>query len=173
MVTLEPWKGPSYTRRNLPFAIGVGGGAQARRRTTIHPEEVEDTVSTSWEEVETQLDKLEYQDSFEEVGDNFDIFQPAPKETKSYQSSFSLDCEDMASPYGSSGEWSVTRFSSTAGTIEIEDFEMEFTMWYEFQKSRNKFPSIHIWCGGRCLGAWKGSYCQIIESFRLQISLRF
>ena len=84
VVTLEPWKGPNYTRQNTVFAIGAGGGAQARGRTLVHPVEVEDTVTTSWEEVETQLDRLEYQDSFEEVEDNFDVFQPEPQETKPY-----------------------------------------------------------------------------------------
>jgi hypothetical protein len=57
-----------------------------------------------------------------------DIIQPAPKEKKPYQSSFSFDCEDMASPYGSDGEWDVRQFSSTAGTIEVGDFKREFTM---------------------------------------------
>ena len=99
--------------------------------------EVEDTVTTSREEVETQLDRLEYQDSFEEVEDNFDVFQLVPQETKPYQSSFSLDCEDMASPYGSGGEQSVPCFSTIADTIEVEDFKREFTMWCELQKSCN------------------------------------
>jgi hypothetical protein len=43
----------------------------------------------------------------------------------------------MASPYGSGGERDVRRFSSAAGTIEVEDFKKEFTMWCEIQKSRN------------------------------------
>jgi hypothetical protein len=42
----------------------------------------------------------------------------------------------MASPYGG-GERGVRRFSGTAGTIEVEDFKREFTMWCELQKSRN------------------------------------
>ena len=84
VVTLEPWKGPSYTRWNTSFAVGAGGGVQGRGKTTTHPMEVEDTVSILWEEVESQLDGLEYEDSFEEIEDNFDAFQPARKETKPF-----------------------------------------------------------------------------------------
>jgi hypothetical protein len=36
----------------------------------------------------------------------------------------------MASPYGG-GERGVQRFSGAAGTIEVEGFKREFTMWYE------------------------------------------
>ena len=112
VVTLEPWKGPSYTRQNTPFAVGIGGRAQARRRTIAQPVEVEETVLVLWEEIESQLDGLEYEDSFEEVEDNFDAYQPAPTETMPYQSSFSFDCEDMASPYGSGGERGVSEHGS-------------------------------------------------------------
>ena len=89
---------------------------------------------------------MEYQDSFEEVEDNFDVFQPILQETKPYHSFFFLDCEDMASLYGSGGECSVRRFSGAAGTIEVEDFEMELTMWCELQKSRNPtFNPYMVW----------------------------
>jgi hypothetical protein len=65
----------------------------------------------------------------------------------------------------------VRRFSGAAGTIEVEDFKREFTMWCELQKSRN--PNLTpTWCGGRCLGAWKGPHWQIMENLRLRISLR-
>jgi hypothetical protein len=37
----------------------------------------------------------------------------------------------MASPYGSGGERGVQRFSGTIGTIEVDDFKKEFTMWCE------------------------------------------
>jgi hypothetical protein len=32
VVTLEPLKGPGYTRRNTLFAVGIGGGTPARNR---------------------------------------------------------------------------------------------------------------------------------------------
>ena len=39
----------------------------------------------------------------------------------------------MASPYGGGGvENGVQHFSSVVGTIEVDDFKKEFTMWYEF-----------------------------------------
>jgi hypothetical protein len=43
---------------------------------------------------------------------------------------FSLDFEDMASPYGGSGggERGVRRFSGVASTIEVDDFKRDFTM---------------------------------------------
>jgi hypothetical protein len=96
--------------------------------------EVEDTVSTSREDEESQLEELEYEHSFEEPEDNVNAQQPTPRKSKPFQSLFEL--EDMASPYGS-GEWGMRRFSGTAGTIEVEDFKREFTMWCELQKSRN------------------------------------
>jgi hypothetical protein len=86
---------------------------------------------------------LEDEGFFKEWEDNFDIIQPAPKERKPYQSLFEL--EDMASPYGG-GEWDVRRFSGAAGTIEVEDFKREFTMWCELQKSRNpNFNPYMVW----------------------------
>jgi hypothetical protein len=103
------------------------------------------TVTTLWEEAELQPEELEDEGFLEEWEDNFDIIQPAPKEKKPYQSSFSFDCEDMASPYGG-GERGVRRFSSAAGTIEVEDFKREFTMWCELQKSRNSnFNPYMVW----------------------------
>jgi hypothetical protein len=143
VVTLEPWKGPGYTRQNTPFAVGVGGGVQARGRRTAHPVEVEDTVFTLWEEVESQLEELEYDYSFEEFEDNFDALQPTPRESKPFQSSFEL--EDMASPYGG-GERGERRFFGAAGTIEVEDFKREFTIWCELQKSCNtNFNPYMVW----------------------------
>jgi hypothetical protein len=51
----------------------------------------------------------------------------------------------MASPYGG-GERGVRRFSGAAGTIEVEDFNREFTMWCELQKSRNpNFNPYMVW----------------------------
>jgi hypothetical protein len=104
---------------------------------------VEDTVSTSWEEEESQLEELEYEHSSEEPEDNINIQQPTPRKSKPFQSLFEL--EDMALPYGS-GERGVRRFSSAAGTIEVEDFKREFTMWCELQKSRNpNFNPYMVW----------------------------
>jgi hypothetical protein len=52
----------------------------------------------------------------------------------------------MASPYGSGGERGVWRFSSAIGTIEVDDFKREFTMWCELQKSRNpNFNPYMVW----------------------------
>jgi hypothetical protein len=50
VVTLEPWKGPGYTRRNTPFAVGIGGGTPARNKrveSIDHLVTIEDTVTTS------------------------------------------------------------------------------------------------------------------------------
>jgi hypothetical protein len=56
-----------------------------------------------------------------------------------------FELEDMASPYGG-GEWGVWRFSGAAGTIEVEDFKREFTMWCELQKSHNpNFNPYMVW----------------------------
>jgi hypothetical protein len=146
VVILEPWKGPSYTRRNTPFAVDVGGGAPAKSKGDNHPVVKEVTVTTSWEETELQPEELEDEGFLEECEDNFDIIQLALKEKKPYQSSFSFDCEDMASPYGSGGEWGVRQFSGAAGTIEVEDFKKEFTTWCELQKSRNpNFNPYMVW----------------------------
>jgi hypothetical protein len=104
---LEPWKDPGYTRRNTPFTVGIGGGTITRNRrveSVDHLVTTENTVTTSWEEAELQPEKLEDESFLEKCEDNFDIIKPAPKEKKPYQSSFSFDCEDMASPYGSGGE---------------------------------------------------------------------
>jgi hypothetical protein len=87
VVILEPWKGPGYTRRNTPFVVGIGGGTPARNRrveSVDHRVTTEDTVTTSWEEVELQLEELEDEGFLEECEDNFDIIQPAPKEKKPY-----------------------------------------------------------------------------------------
>jgi hypothetical protein len=104
---------------------------------------VEDTVSTSWEEEESQLEELEYEYSSEEPEDNVNARQPTPRKSKPFQSLFEL--EDMASPNGG-GERGVRRFSGAAGTIEVEDFKREFTMWCELQKSRNpNFNPYMVW----------------------------
>jgi hypothetical protein len=104
---------------------------------------VEDTVSTLWEEEEFQLEESEYEHSVEEPEDNINTQQPTPRKSQPFQSSFEL--EDMASPYGG-GKRGVRRFSGVAGTIEVEDFKREFTMWYELQKSRNpNFNPYMVW----------------------------
>jgi hypothetical protein len=104
---------------------------------------IEDTVSTSWEEEESQLEELEYEHSSEELEDSINARQPTPRKSKPFQSLF--DLEDMASPYGG-GERGVRRFSGAAGTIEVEDFKKEFTMWCELQKSRNpNFNPYIVW----------------------------
>jgi hypothetical protein len=90
-----------------------------------------------WEEAEFQPEELEDDCFLEKCEDNFDIIQSIPKKKKPYQSSFSFDCEDMASSYGNGRERGVRRFSGATGTIEVDDFKKEFTMWYELQKSRN------------------------------------
>ena len=54
----------------------------------------------------------------------------------------------MASPYGSGGggERGVWCFSSAVGTIEVDDFKREFTMWCELQKSCNtNFHPYMVW----------------------------
>jgi hypothetical protein len=80
---------------------------------------------------------------YEEFEDTFDIQQYAPKESKPFQSSFKL--KDMASPYDG-GERGVQRFFGAAGTIEVEDFKREFTMWCELQKPRNpNFNPYMVW----------------------------
>jgi hypothetical protein len=101
---------------------------------------VEDTVPTS---EELQLKEFKYEHSSEEPEDTSTTRQPTPRKNKPFQSSFEL--EDMASPYGG-GERGVRRFSSAAGTIEVEDFKREFTMWCELQKSRNpNFNPYMVW----------------------------
>jgi hypothetical protein len=108
---------------------------------------VEDTVFEPWEEREFQPEVLEDEYFPDECGDHFDILQPIPQGRKPCQSSFSLDFDDMASPYGSGGgERGVQCFSGAAGTIEVDDFKKEFTMWCEFQKSCNtNFHPYMVW----------------------------
>jgi hypothetical protein len=144
VIILEPWKGLGYTRRNTQFAVDPRGEPEAR---VIHPIVVEDTVFEPWEEGEYQPKVLEDEYFPDECGDHFDILQPIPQGRKPCQSSFSLDFEDMASPYGGSGgERGVRRFSGAAGTIEVDDFKREFTMWCELQKSRNtNFHPYMVW----------------------------
>jgi hypothetical protein len=126
--------------------VDADEGAPAKSKGDNHPVVKEVTVTTSWEEAELQPEELEDECFLEECEDNFDIIQPAPKVKKPYQSSFSFDCEDMASLYGSGGERGVRRFSNAAGTIEVEDFKREFTMWCELQKSRNpNFNPYMVW----------------------------
>jgi hypothetical protein len=120
------------------------GGPEAK---VIHPVVVEDTVSEPREEGGYQLKVLEDKNFPDKYGDHFDIQQPIPQGRKPCQSSFSLDFEDMASPYGGGGgEKGVWRFSGAAGTIEVDDFKREFTMWCELQKSRNtNFHFYMVW----------------------------
>jgi hypothetical protein len=141
---LEPWKGLAYTRRNTQFAVDPRGELETK---VIHPVVVEDTVFEPWEEGEYQPEVLEDEYFPDECGDHFDILQPIPQGKKPCQSSFSLDFEDMASPYGGGGgEKGVRRFSGAAATIEVDDFKREFTMWCELQKSRNtNFHPYMLW----------------------------
>jgi hypothetical protein len=108
---------------------------------------VEDTIAIPWEEVESRQEGLEDEYFFEEIEHISDVSELAPKEGKLYQSSF--DCEDMASPYGSGGERGVRHFSGATGTIEVDDFKREFTMWCELQKSRN--PNFNLYMVWRAL----------------------
>jgi hypothetical protein len=111
---------------------------------------------------------LEDESFFEEWKDNFDIIQPTPRKSQPFQSSFEL--EDMASPYGG-GERGVRRFSGAAGTIEVEDFKREFTMWCELQKSRN--PNFNPYMVWRALfGCLEGTPLADYGELRLQTSLR-
>jgi hypothetical protein len=116
------------------FAVDVGGKTQIRGRKVVHVVEVEDTISTLWEEIKSQPEELEDKYFFEEFEDNIDTLQPTSKESKLYQSSFKF--KDMALPYGG-GERCVRQFSGAAGTIEVDDLKKEFTIWCELQKSRN------------------------------------
>jgi hypothetical protein len=144
VIILEPWKGPGYTRRNTQFAVDPREEPKAR---IIHPVVVEDMVFESWEEGEYQPEVLEDEYFPDEYGDHFDILQPIPQERKPCQSSFSFDFKDMASPYGGGGgERDVQRFSGAVGTIEVDDFKREFTMWCKLQKSRNtNFHPYMVW----------------------------
>jgi hypothetical protein len=63
---LKPWKGPGYTRRNTPFAVGADGGTRVQDRRISYPVEVEDTVFTSREEEDFQLEEVEYEHSSDE-----------------------------------------------------------------------------------------------------------
>jgi hypothetical protein len=81
---------------------------------------VEDTVFTSREKEEFQLEESEYEHSSEEPEDNVNARQPTPRKSKPFQSLFEL--EDIVSSDGS-GEQGVRRFSGVVGTIEVEDFQ--------------------------------------------------
>jgi hypothetical protein len=116
------------------FVVDVGGKTQIRGKKVVHVVEVEDTISTLWEEIKSQPEELEDKYFFEEFEDNIDTLQPTSKESKLYQSSFKF--KDMALPYGG-GERCVRQFSGAAGTIEVDDLKKEFTIWCELQKSRN------------------------------------
>jgi hypothetical protein len=129
--------------------VDASRGAPTKNKGDNHPVVKEVTVTISWEEVELQPEALEDEGFLEECKDNFDIIQPAPKEKKPYQSSFSFDCKDMASPYGSGRERGVRRFSSTTSTIKVDDFKREFTMWCKLQKSRN--PNFNLYMVWRAL----------------------
>ena len=95
---------------------------------------VKDTIAIPWKEIESRQEGLEDEYFFEEVEDISDVPKLASKEKKPYQSSYSFDCKDMASPYGSGGERGVRHFS---GATRVDDFKKEFTMWCELQKSHN------------------------------------
>jgi hypothetical protein len=144
VIILEPWKGPGYTRRNTWFAVDPRGESEAR---VVHPVVVQDTVFEPWEEEGYQPKVLENECFPDECGDHFDILQSIRQGRKPCQYSFSLDFEDMASPYGGGGgERGVRRFSGAVGTIEVDDFKREFTMWCELQKSCNtNFHPYMVW----------------------------
>jgi hypothetical protein len=144
IIILELWKGPGYPRRNTRFVIDPREESEAR---IIHPVVVEDTVFEPWEEGEYQPEVLENEYFLDKCGDHFDILQSIPQGRKPCQSSFSLDFENMASPYGSGGgERGVWRFFGAAGTIEVDDFKRVFTMWCELQKTRNtNFHPYMVW----------------------------
>jgi hypothetical protein len=62
VVILEPWKGPGYTRWNIPFTVGIEGGTPTRNRRVESVDYLittEDMVTTSWEEAELQPEELE------------------------------------------------------------------------------------------------------------------
>jgi hypothetical protein len=129
VIILEPWKGPGYTRQNTRFVVDPRGEPKAR---VIHPVVVEDTISEPREKGEYQSEILEDEYFPDECGDLFNIQQPILLGRKPCQSLFSFNFEDMASPYGGGGgERGVRCFSGTAGTIEVDDFRREFTMWCE------------------------------------------
>jgi hypothetical protein len=144
VIILEPWKGPGYIRRNTRFVVDPRGELEAR---VIHPVVVEDTVSEPREEGKYQPEVLENEYFPDECGDHFDIQKPNLPGRKPCQSSFSLDFKDMASPYGGGGgERGVQHYSGAAGTIEVDDFKRDFTMWCELQKSRNtNFHPYMVW----------------------------
>jgi hypothetical protein len=127
VIILEPWKGPGYTRRNTRFAVDPKGEPEA---SVIHPVVVEDEYFPDGVlEGEYQPGGLEDEYFPDDCGDHFDILQPIPQGRKPYQSSFLLDFEDMASPYGGRGGGrGVRRFSGAAGSIEVDVFKREFTM---------------------------------------------
>jgi hypothetical protein len=148
IIILEPWKGLGYTRRNTRFTVDPRGEPEAR---VIHLVVVEDPIFEPWEKGKYQSEVLEDEYFPDECGDHLDILQPIPQGRKHYQSLFSLDFEDMASPYGGGGdERGVRRFSSAVGNIEVDDFKREFTMWYELQKSRCRVESL---CLKKTLGS--------------------
>jgi hypothetical protein len=57
-------------RQNTPFAVGAGGRTRVQDRKISYPVEVEDMVSTLWEEEESQLEELAYKHFSEEPEDN-------------------------------------------------------------------------------------------------------
>jgi hypothetical protein len=83
VVILEPWKGPSYTRWNTPFAVEEHQ-PRPKSKGDNHPVVKEVMVTTSWEEAELQPEALEDESFLEECEDNFNIIQPVPKEKKPY-----------------------------------------------------------------------------------------
>jgi hypothetical protein len=126
--------------------VDVGDRAPTKSKGDNQPVVKEVMVTTLWEEKESQFEELEYEHSSEEPEDNVNARQPTPRKSKPFHSWFAL--EDMASPY-SGGERGEQRFSGVAGTIEVEDFNKELTMWCELQKSRN--PSFNLYMVWRAL----------------------
>jgi hypothetical protein len=67
-----------------PFAVGAGGGTRVQGRRISYPVAVEDTVSTSREEEEFQLEELEYEHSSEVPEDNINARQPTLRKSKPF-----------------------------------------------------------------------------------------
>jgi hypothetical protein len=141
---LEPWKGPGYTRQNTLYAVVPREEVLAQGRRLNHPTEMEGSVSPSQEEVILWSEGTEYEYTSDDPEELIYGGQPSFEASKPvYQSSFVIG--DMATPYGG-GERGVRRFSGVSGTIEVDDFRREFTMWCELQKSRNtNFNPYMVW----------------------------
>jgi hypothetical protein len=125
-----------------------------------------------WEEGEYQLEVLEDEYFPDECGDHFDVLQSIPQGRKPCQSLFSLDFEDMASPYGGGGGKRVY------GTSLVQLAPLKL------MTSRGNLPcgvnsrshatpiSTPTWYGGLCSVVWRMLHWQITGSLRPLTSLR-